>query len=288
MTALPRRAVVLGASGFLGRALQGELERAGVEVVAHSSKTLDLTRREAAEVLAGQLDPGTVLVFASALTPDRGQTLDTYTANVAMATTVARALECQPAPCVYISSDAVYGFGVNPITEDTAVAPGGYYALAKYTGEKLLEYSAGAKRLPLLSLRVAAAFGPEDPHGSYGPNGFARSLARDRSIQIFGQGEEERDHVHVDDVARLTVALMRAGESGVFNIATGRSRSFAQVVEAIRKLVPYEVAVTNAPRKSPITHRSYDITRLDQAVPGFAFTPLEDGLRATLTAFGAL
>jgi nucleoside-diphosphate-sugar epimerase len=135
---------------------------------------------------------------------------------------------------------------------------------------------------------VAAVFGPGDPHGSYGPNGFARSLARDRSIKIFGQGEEERDHVYVDDVARLAVALMRAGANGVFNIATGRSRSFAQVIEAIRKLVPYEVAVTNAPRKSPITHRSYDITRLDQAVPGFPFTPLEDGLRATLAAFGAL
>jgi nucleoside-diphosphate-sugar epimerase len=205
-----------------------------------------------------------------------------------MAATVARALERQPAPCVYISSDAVYGFDVNPVTEETAVAPGGYYALAKYTGEKLLEYAAGAKGLPLLSLRVAAVFGPGDPHGSYGPNGFARSLARDRSIRIFGQGEEERDHVHVDDVARLTVALMRAGASGVFNIATGRSQSFAQVIEAIRKLVPYEVAVTNAPRKSPITHRSYDITRLEQAVPGVRFTPLEDGLRATLAAFGAL
>jgi nucleoside-diphosphate-sugar epimerase len=288
MTALPARVVILGASGFLGRAVQAELARAGVEVVAHSSKTLDLTRPEAAEMLAGQLDPGTTLVFASALTPDRGQTLDTYTANVAMVATVARALERQPAPSVYISSDAVYGFDVNPVTEETAVAPGGYYALAKYTGEKLLEYAAGAKGFPLLSLRVAAAFGPGDPHGSYGPNGFARSLARDRSIRIFGRGEEERDHVHVDDVARLAVALMRADASGVFNIATGRSRSFAQVIEAIRKLVPYEVAVTNAPRKSPITHRSYDITRLEQAVPGFPFTPLEDGLRATLAAFGAL
>jgi nucleoside-diphosphate-sugar epimerase len=168
------------------------------------------------------------------------------------------------------------------------VAPGGYYALAKYTGEKLLEYVAGARGFDLLSLRVAAVFGPGDPHGSYGPNGFVRSLARDRSIRIFGQGEETRDHVHVDDVARLTVALMRVGAHGVYNVATGRSRSFAQVVEAIRKLVPYEVAVTNAPRKSPITHRSYDVTRLARVVPGFAFTPFEDGLRATLVAFGAL
>jgi len=288
VTALPRRVVILGASGFLGRAVQGELARAGVEVVAHSSKTLDLTRPDAAEVLAEQLDPGTALVFASALTPDRGQTLDTYTANVAMAATVAGALERQPVPCVYISSDAVYGFDVNPLTEQTAVAPGGYYALAKYTGEKLLEYVAAGKGFPLLSLRVAAVFGPGDPHGSYGPNGFARSLARDRSIRIFGLGEEERDHVHVDDVARLTGALVRADASGVFNIATGRSRSFAKVVEAIRELVPYEVTVTNAPRKSPITHRSYDIARLDQAVPGFPFTPFQDGLRATLAAFGAL
>jgi len=279
---------MLGASGFLGRVLQSELVQAGVDVVAHSSTTLDLTSPEAAEALAGQLDPCTTLIFASALTPDRGQSLDTYTANVAMAVTVARALERQPASCVYISSDAVYGFDVNPVTEETAVAPGGYYALAKYTGEKLLEYVAGGKGVPLLSLRVAAVFGPGDPHGSYGPNGFARSLASDRGIRIFGQGEEERDHLYVADAARLTVALMQGGAHGVFNVASGRSRSFAQVIETIRKLVPYDVAVTNVPRKSPITHRSYNITRLDHAVPGFAFTPLEDGLRATLAAFGAL
>jgi nucleoside-diphosphate-sugar epimerase len=288
MTEMPRRVVLLGASGFIGRAVQGELGRSGVEVVAHSSQTLDLTRPEAAEALAGQLRPGTALVFASALTPDRGQTLDTFAANVAMAATVARALERQPAPCVYVSSDAVYGFDVNPVTEATPVVPGGYYGLAKYAGEKLLEYVAEAKGLPLLSLRVAGVFGPGDSHASYGPNSFARSLARDRTVRIFGQGEEERDHIYVNDVARLMVALMRAGASGVFNVATGRSRPFGQVVETIRKLVPYEVVVTNAARKGAITHRSYDIARLDGAVPGFLFTPFEDGLRATLAGFGAL
>ena len=288
MMVLPSRAVILGASGFLGRAIQGELARADVEVIPHSSTTLDLTRADAVETLAEQLGPDTALVFASALTPDRGQTLDTYTANLAMVTTVARALERQPAPCVYIGSDAVYGFDVNPVTEATAVAPGGYYALAKYAGEKLLEYVAVAKGLPLLSLRVAAVYGPGDPHGSYGPNGFARSLARDRSIRMFGRGEEERDHIHVDDLARLTVALVRAGAQGIVNVASGRSRSFAEIIDVIRKVVPYEVTVTSVARKSPVTHRSYDITRLQQAVPGYRFTPLEDGLRTTLTAFGAL
>jgi UDP-glucose 4-epimerase len=288
MTKLPRRVIILGASGFLGRAVHAELARASVQVVAHSSRTLDLMHPDAAMALASQLDPTTAVVFASALTPDRGQTFDTFTANITMAATVARALESQPAPCVHLSSDAVYGFDVNPVTERTPVAPSGYYGLAKYTSEKLLEYVADAKGQPLLSLRVAGVFGPGDPHASYGPNAFARSLARDHSIRLFGKGEEERDHIFVDDVARLTVALMAAGARGVFNIATGRSTPFAHIVEAIRKVVPYDVLVTSAPRKGALTHRSYDIGHLERAVPGCSFTPFEDGLRATLSAFGAL
>jgi hypothetical protein len=56
----------------------------------------------------------------------------------------------------------------------------------------------------------------------------------------------------------------------------------------MRDLLPYDVTIANAPRKGPITHRRYDTNRLRQAVPGFAFTPFAEGLRATLRGFGAL
>jgi len=74
----------------------------------------------------------------------------------------------------------------------------------------------------------------------------------------------------------------------VFNVATGQSRSFADVVKAIRDLVPYDVEVTSLPRKSAITHRRFDIARLSRALPGFQFTAPREGLRATLRAFGAI
>jgi hypothetical protein len=48
------------------------------------------------------------------------------------------------------------------------------------------------------------------------------------------------------------------------------------------------VTVTNAPRAGAITHRRFDTARLARALPSFAFTPFEEGLRATLDAFGAL
>ncbi len=288
MTSLSR-VVVLGASGFVGRRLADELERQGHEVIGHSSKSLELTRPEAFATLDGVVGPETILVFASALTPDKGQNIATLMTNLQMAANVSRYLEAHPVGrCVYVSSDAVYGFDFNPVTETTPIAPGSYYALAKYAGERMLEYVAATKGLPLLSLRIAGVYGPGDPHSAYGPNAFARSLARDRAIRLFGNGEEERDHIYVEDVARMMVALMRAGATGLFNVATGEARSFAEVAQTIRGLVPYEFAVTSVPRKGPVTHRRYDTTRLQRAVPGFPFTPFKEGLRATLDAFGAL
>jgi UDP-glucose 4-epimerase len=285
----PERVVILGASGFLGRALHARLSGDGVEVVAHSSRTLDLTRPAAFGVLDGVLGPETVLVFASALTPDRGQTPATLLTNTMMATNLAAYLDGRRlCGLVYIGSDAVYGFDNEAVTEDTPVAPAGYYALGKYAGERIMETAARAAGIPLLALRVTGVYGPGDSHASYGPNAFARSLARDRSVRIFGAGEEERDHVYVDDVAGIAAGLLRSGSAGVFNVATGQSRSFADVVKTLRDLVPYDVAVTSLPRKSAITHRRFDIARLTRAVPDFRFTPLPDGLRATLRAFGAI
>lgn len=289
MTAKPDRVVILGASGFLGRALHAALSREGVEVIGHSSRTLDLTRSEALSVLDPVMVPGTALVLASALTPDRGQTPATLLANTTMATNLATYLDGRRVGSLaYVGSDAVYGFGDHAVTEETPVAPAGYYALGKYAAERVMDCAARAASVPLLILRVTGVYGPGDPHASYGPNAFARSLARDHSVRIFGAGEEERDHVFVDDVAAVTSRLLRSGAAGVYNVATGQSRSFADVVKAIRDLVPYEVEVVSAPRKGPITHRRFDIAHLSRALPGLRFTPLRDGLAATLAAFGAV
>ena len=289
MSGMAERVVILGASGFLGRALRARLETAGVVVVAHSSRTLDLTRADALAVLDDVLGPETTLVFASALTPDRGQSPATLLTNTTMAANLAAHLEGRRlGRLVYVSSDAAYGFGEAPVTEDTPVSPAGYYAIGKYVGERVMESAARAGGFPLLTLRVTGVYGPGDPHASYGPNAFARSLARDRTVRIFGAGEEERDHLYVDDAARVIVDLLRSGADGVYNVATGQSQAFADVVKTIRDLVPYEVTVTTAARKGSITHRRFDTGRLSRALPGLRFTPIREGLRATLASFGAI
>ncbi len=167
MSAMSGRVVILGASGFLGRALHGVLMRDGVEVIGHSSRTLDLTRPDAFSALDSVLTPETVLVLASALTPDRGQTPATFLANTTMATNLAAYLEGRRVgSLIYLGSDAVYGFGDEAVTEDTSVAPTGYYALGKYAAERVMDCAARASSVPLLVLRVTGVYGPGEARKS--------------------------------------------------------------------------------------------------------------------------
>ena len=95
---------------------------------------------------------------------------------------------------------------------------------------------------------------------------------------LFGEGEEKRDHILVDDVAALTSAALQHRSKGVLNIATGRSASFREAAEMVVALSPRPVEIRGTPRQNPITHRHFDITDCLKAFPEFHYVPLRDGL----------
>ena len=270
---------MLGATGFLGKAISRVFHRDGLLVRGYGSAELDLRRWEMLKQLEAHLDKDTVLVVASALTPEKGATLEVLQDNFLISFNVARYIEAHPVGlCVYISSDAVYPFRYNPVREDTPVEPANFYALAKYTGERTLARVAEGRGFPLLTLRLSALYGAGDTHGSYGPNSFMRSLLKEKLIRMFGNGEEYRDHLHVDDAARLVHQLVAAKATGTYNLATGQSRSFADIVEGLRQVVASPFDVVSLPRKMSVTHRHFDVTKLFLQVPGFHFTSIEQGL----------
>lgn len=278
------RVIILGHTGFLGRALLAHLRAEGkAEVLGFSSQTVDLRRGESVEVLKEVVDAGTTVIFASAITREKGDSLETLFDNLAMAGRLAVFLESHPpAKCVCVSSDAVYPMQDDPITEETPVAPGGtYYAIGKYAAECVLRRSAAARGIPLLVLRPTGVFGPGDTHNSYGPNAFVRAVLRDRSVRLFGDGEERRDHLYVGDLVRLVSRLIETDAVGVYNLASGVSRSFAEIVEVLRRVATVEFTICRTPRNGPVTHRAFDIARLSGHLSGFQFTTLEQALQET-------
>ena len=219
-----KRVVLLGCTGFLGKAIHRVFESQRLVVRGYGSAELDLRRFEMLRLLDGQIDGDTVLIVASALTPDKGTTLEALQDNLLMSLNVGRYLEAHaPGLCVYIGSDAVYPLRANPVTEDSPVDPANLYGLAKYCGERILARQAEMRSSPLLVVRLAPLYGWGDTHMSYGPNQFMRSILKDGTVRLFGQGEEQRDNLYIEDGARLILELIQVEATGIINLATGQS-----------------------------------------------------------------
>lgn len=272
----PSRVVILGGSGFVGRALTAELERLGAASLALSSQDLNLLAAGAGAKLAGLLQPGDAVVVLAALTPDKGKGSGTLMQNLAMAQNVLQGLaQAQPAQVIYFSSDAVYSFDEALIKDQTPAGPIDLYGAMHRTRE--LMFLAEVKA-PLAILRSTLVYGAGDSHNSYGPNRFRRMAREQGKITLFGQGEETRDHILVEDLAALVGQVLTHCSSGTLNAATGRSASFREVAQLVADQFGGAVSVEGAPRANPITYRAFDPIALQMAFPTFCFTPLEEGI----------
>lgn len=273
----PQRVVVIGAGGFVGGAIVGELWTRSIPVLPLTRRELDLTKPDAAAVLAGLLAPDDSVVMVSAVAP--AKTVGQLMANLRMAEAVCAALAQRPIDhLVYVSSDAVYADDANPVTESSRCAPSTLHGMMHAARELMLRSSTSA---PAAMLRPTLIYGAADPHSGYGPNRFRREAEKGGPIRIFGEGEEKRDHVLVDDVARLAVLILMHRSAGALNAVTGVSTSFHDVAHATARLFGPQMRVESLARQGPpphLTHRFFDITACLKAFPTFRFTPLSAGL----------
>lgn len=276
----PTRVVILGAHGFLARELGRLLEENRIDCHRVSSSEANLTEPSAAGVLSGILLAGDSVVMTAALTPDKGRDSATLVKNLLMAESVGSALrQARCAHFVYISSDAVYDGRSPLINEDSSCEPTDLYSVMHIAREKILTQACRSAEIPLAILRPCAIFGAGDTHNSYGPNRFARTALTQRKITLFGDGEELRDHIYVDDVTRIIGLCLKQGSTGLLNLASGKSVSFAAVASSICSEIGTDIAVERLPRSAPVTHRHFDTTELVKSFPGFEFTQIESGIQ---------
>lgn len=282
------RIVILGHTGFVGNALFSGFQKSkNLEAHGYSSKELNLLHPSDFRILDAVSGPSTALIVTAGLTPDKGNDLRSLRANVDMAGNMGAYLADRDfGLVVFFSSDALYPYVDTPIREDSPIEPTqNYYAASKHMSECILQLSARSKGTPLLLLRLTAVFGPGDTHGSYGPNRFSRTISKDREVSVFGEGEETRDHIYIGDLVRITEQLVERRAEGIFNLATGRSRSFGEIVEDLKEIVPFSFEVKSRERSGTITHRSFDISALRGLLGDFQFIEFKDGLRATFDYF---
>ena len=126
----PKRVVILGAGGFIARALARDLQENNIPARPVSSAEVNLLQPEAAQKLAGIIQPQDSLVITSALTPEKGKDVNTFMKNLAMIHHLGSFLETLAIQhLIYLSSDAALDEQASLVRESTPRNPNNLYGL---------------------------------------------------------------------------------------------------------------------------------------------------------------
>jgi len=180
---------------------------------------------------------------------------------------------------------ALYGEPKNlPADEQTLIQPLSPYGVSKCCAEQYIEYFHRTCGLETVILRYANVYGPrQDPNGEAGVVGiFARRILLGQSCIVYGDGEQTRDFVFVDDVAHANMLAMQE-PLGTFNIGTGVETSLNGLLAVFERVVGHPVAREYAPARAGEVQRI--ALNAEKARHELGWKPsvsLEDGLAQTL------
>jgi UDP-glucose 4-epimerase len=142
---------------------------------------------------------------------------------------------------VYASTSSIYGSRTEPSPEDMDVEARTGYEASKLARERYGEYFANHYDLNVAGLRffsVYQGFGGNEAHkGEYANTiaQFADKIANGESPELFGDGTQTRDFTHVSDVVRACEMVADERLTGIYNVGTGVSYSFNEMVEMINE-----------------------------------------------------
>ena len=177
-----------------------------------------------------------------------------------------------------------------PVRESHPHQPLSPYGVSK---KSVIDYLVAYRRLHSLefcALALANVYGPrQDPHGEAGVVAiFAERILRAEPVTVFGDGEQTRDFVFVDDVVDAFVRAATRGGGLVCNIGTGRETSVNELITTMTAQAGVKVKPVFAPlRTGELLRSSLDVERASIQLGWRAWTELADGTRAVLDFVGA-
>ena len=189
---------------------------------------------------------------------------------------------------IYASSAAVYGDTPHPKKrEDMTPNPTSPYGASKLAAENYVKLFHKVYGLETVSLRYFNVYGPRqrfDIQSAYGGaiTIFTNRLLRNMPPIIYGDGEQTRDFVYIQDVVEANMLALNtknaAGE--VFNIGTGTNVSVNQVANTLKEIINRKNLknVHADPRPTDIRHGYADINKAKRILGFHPKVPLKEGL----------
>ena len=273
------RVVVIGKNGFVGSSVISLLNQEGIITFDIGRDEIDLTSPLAQEYFLRVINPGDVVIFAAGDVPVKN--IRQLKANLCGLENFIRGIEgIELSQLIYVSSDAVYLDTKIPLNEGSIRAPESLHGLMHLTREVILQNS--SLKGILCIVRPTLIYGARDSHNGYGPCSFMRLAERSEPIVLYGDGEEERDFIHISNVSEIICKIVQNRFIGALNLATGEVHSFFEIATLVSKILKSQIQIIKTARTGPIPHNGYrpfQIDKLKLFFPENKMISLEVGLR---------
>ena len=302
--------LVTGGAGFIGSTLLDRLLADGHTVVSVDDLStghlrnvahlegrddvrlleLDLSRDDLSEALSPTPDvvvhlAAQISVRTSVADPQRDAEINVLGTvrllDAAVKRGVSKVVFATSGGCIYGQPD----LDELPVPEEHPTEPHSPYGASKLTGELYLRTFAHLHGLRWTSLAFANVYGPrQDPRGEAGVVAiFAEQMLADAACSIFGDGEQSRDFVHVDDVVRGIIAATEHGDGHRINIGTGDRVTVNELFQQLAGIVGYRREPRYEPRRAgELDHISVHPGRAAELLDWRPRVSFEDGLRETV------
>lgn len=280
-----KRVIILGSNGFVASHVSNILKKQkNVTCIELSKKSLDLSKKTSSEKLKKIVKNGDSVFFAAAKAPVKNMEMLIY--NLSFLENFSNGIKGKKIKkFLYLSSDAVYHDTKKQISETTPANPTSLHGFMHLLRENYFKDYFSNK---LCILRPTLIYGDKDPHNGYGPNKFIRAIKKNINIQLFGKGEEKRDHIYVGDVAKIISELCINNLNETFNIATGKIYSFYKISKTIEIISGKKNKIKFLRRIGPMPHlghREFNTRKLKKVFSHIRIKDLIKNLKEQYTNY---
>lgn len=255
------RALITGATGFIGRHLVDALRRRGWEVVCVVRKKVqpldrgvlcvqgDLCDLDTLDHMVLQLGSVDVLFHLGALMPSTNGANKACKFLIANGLATYRLLEiAKTIGCktfIYLSSMSVFGQPKEqPVTEDHPYLPLLPYGLSKLFGELSCEMMRRVDVQRVTSLRITSPYGP-GMNSKTVLSHFVNQALASKPLEYFGRGERTQNFVHVSDVVNACILAVDCPNPGIYNVG-GETIAMRELGELIVRLTSGSKSIVRA------------------------------------------
>ncbi len=292
--AMKENVFITGVCGFIGSRLAEEAVRQGYGVagLAHCARSVpgaavtvgDIRDRELVRKASEGADYFIHLAAVTSNVEFESKTDYSFDVNVGgffSAVEAAKSNGCRK--FLYASSAAIY---LDSFSESGVIpfnAQNNHYAKTKMMNEMIAASCSAVSGMPVLGLRFFNVYGPgENRKGNYASiiSQFVSALKSGRELVVYGDGSQARDLIHVNDVAAITLKLMKSDATGVLNVGTGEATSYEEIADSIN-------SAKKVHERNPLSSYQH-LTRADTAelfrhIGPHKFISVSEGIRMLLS-----